>query len=433
MNSGNALNGTDENADLQEIEMNHLPEPPETRLIVLVVEDNDSERARLGAMLTKLGYGVIEAANGEEALSHQLQNAAELVISDWKMPGVSGLDLCRLFKKEPDYKAPYFIMLTGMDNPVDLIAGMEAGADDFVVKPCTAEELRVRVQAGARIQRLRAQQEHNNQLMRKLLLRDRRAMHRIKADLQVAARVQQDLLPYMHARLDNVAVGALFKPAQEVGGDFFDYFRIGPDHLGFYLLQVPGQGVAAAMLSLSIAYQISASAEAEGLLLERTGDSLQPVNPSKVVAELNRRVQGHEDSGRYFNMIYGVMDLRDGSGTFCQAGCPNPIRVGADSIVESTGGGGMPVGMLDDAEFVDSKFHLQCGHRLILCTEGLLNCIGEGSYESALRALAEPFRDDLAVTADGVIEVIENTLAAKAGRSEKREDIAVLAISRDAA
>ncbi len=407
-------------------------EPGEQRAInVLVVEDNDSERWRLSAMLTKLGYGVREAANADEALSTQLQAPSDIVVSDWRMPGMSGLELCAAMKTEADYRQPYFIMLTGMTNPVDLIAGMEAGADDFIAKPCEAEVLRVRVQAGARIQRLRGEQEHNNRLMRHLLLKERRAMNKIREDLELAAEVQQDLLPHAHARIDGYAVSTLFRPAQEVGGDFFNYFQLGPHHLGFYLLDVSGHGVAAAMMSFSIAYQLSGDGDSAGFLMQHGGHGPEPVSPAAVVATLNERFQDRHDRGRHFTMVYGVLDLRDGSGRLCQAGHPNPLLIDAGNMLSKLGDGGLPAGMFQDASFEDTPFHLHPGDRLFLCSDGVLDRIaGTHGANRAHDELGRQLCLEAAGSADGMVAVMAEFLGGEAGSFV--DDVSMLAISRDA-
>ncbi len=405
----------------------------EPLITILVVEDNDSERWRISAMLTKLGYRVLEAANGDDALSMQLEQPAALVVSDWRMPGMDGLELCRVMKTETDYQSPYFIMLTGMTNPVDLIAGMEMGADDFIAKPCAAEELRVRVQAGARIQNLRQAQEHNNRLMRHLLRRERRAMHRIRDDLALAAEMQQGLLPATFARYDNFSVGTLFRPADEVGGDFFNYFQLGPNHLGFYLLDVTGHGVSAAMLAFSIAYQLTGEGSTTDLLMRKGAHGPEPETPSRVVAALNERFLDRDDRGRHFTMVYGVLDLRDGKGTLCQAGHPHPMLLSSEGSMERLGDSGFPVGMFAEADYRDTAFRLEAGDRIFLCSDGVLDRLSAQHGSDAYLHLAECLSVDSAATADGMIEVMESVLNGEMGQPKSDDDISILTVSRDTA
>lgn len=119
---------------------------------VLVVEDDWMTRLDLESYLRTLGYEVHTACDGESALETlQAEDAPALVILDWLMPGLSGLEVCRKVREAEAATSTYIIMLTVKNASEDVIAGLEAGADDFVSKPFVREELRARLNAGARI------------------------------------------------------------------------------------------------------------------------------------------------------------------------------------------------------------------------------------------------------------------------------------------
>lgn len=117
---------------------------------VLLVEDSIAEQTRLAAVLNKQGYAVVTARDGAAALSILKERAIDIVISDWEMPRLGGIELCKAIRKEPSYGQPYFIIVTGHGMTCNLVACMDAGADDFITKPFNSEEMRVRVQAGKR-------------------------------------------------------------------------------------------------------------------------------------------------------------------------------------------------------------------------------------------------------------------------------------------
>lgn len=119
---------------------------------ILIAEDDPDFRALLKAALGRWGYEVVVARNGNEALLvMQSEDAPRLVILDWMMPGMDGVQVCRKIRK--DMKAPYtyVILLTAQQRDEDLVVGMEAGADDYLIKPFKHQELRVRLRAGRRI------------------------------------------------------------------------------------------------------------------------------------------------------------------------------------------------------------------------------------------------------------------------------------------
>jgi diguanylate cyclase (GGDEF)-like protein len=119
---------------------------------ILIAEDDPTTRQLLKSILVKWGYDVIDTSNGNEAWQAlQAEEAPRLAILDWKMPGMDGTEICRKVRQEVNEHYIYIILLTARDRDEDLIAGMEAGADDYITKPFKTSELRVRLRAGRRI------------------------------------------------------------------------------------------------------------------------------------------------------------------------------------------------------------------------------------------------------------------------------------------
>jgi len=118
---------------------------------VLIAEDDAVSRHLLQAYLTNWGYEVIEAHDGNQAWQ-KLQNgdAPQLVILDWLMPGMDGLEVCRKLRQQPQSLPIYVIMLTIKDSKDDIVSGFKAGADDYITKPFDRDELQARIQAGIR-------------------------------------------------------------------------------------------------------------------------------------------------------------------------------------------------------------------------------------------------------------------------------------------
>lgn len=132
-------------------------------LQILIVDDHEDIRISLSAFLRSWRYTVVQASNGEEAWEILQTSDISFVISDWSMPVLNGIDLCNRIRAASFDRYIYFILLTANTEKTDMIAGMEAGADDFLGKPFDHNELRVCIRAGERIllleQRLKHQQK----------------------------------------------------------------------------------------------------------------------------------------------------------------------------------------------------------------------------------------------------------------------------------
>jgi two-component system, cell cycle response regulator len=119
---------------------------------ILVAEDDPVSRRLLETRLSRWGYQTTSTSNGEEAWSClQQEDAPHLVILDWMMPGMDGIEVCRNVRVRGGEPYTYIILLTAKDSKDDVIRGLEAGADDYLTKPVNAHELEVRLRAGRRI------------------------------------------------------------------------------------------------------------------------------------------------------------------------------------------------------------------------------------------------------------------------------------------
>lgn len=126
--------------------------PCEGTVKVLVAEDEPGVRQVIENLLQRWGYSVVSVATGTEAWEVlRGDDPPRLAILDWVMPGLDGLEVCRRVRDLYPSEPPYLIMLTGRRERNDVVAGLEGGADEYLIKPVDAEELRARVQAGGRL------------------------------------------------------------------------------------------------------------------------------------------------------------------------------------------------------------------------------------------------------------------------------------------
>lgn len=140
---------------------------------ILLVEDDPYALRMLDRILTQSGFSVVCATNGEQALE-QLNRigAVDVVISDWMMPMMDGVELCSRIKSDEAWRLTFFVLLTSREGTGDKVRALDAGVDDYLTKPCNQEELLARIRAGLRIR----------SLQRELL-----AMEKKVAIIQVAA------------------------------------------------------------------------------------------------------------------------------------------------------------------------------------------------------------------------------------------------------
>jgi two-component system chemotaxis response regulator CheY len=139
---------------------------------VLVVEDTLAGRTLLRRILSDEGYRVTAVKDGADALDSYETEGADLIVLDWMLPGMDGLEVIRRIRAIPASVPPYIIMLTGRVDRDDLVTGLTTGADDYLTKPFDRREFVARVRNGVRIQQLMREMWRNNEILRQAALTD---------------------------------------------------------------------------------------------------------------------------------------------------------------------------------------------------------------------------------------------------------------------
>jgi DNA-binding response OmpR family regulator len=144
---------------------------------ILIAEDDRMSNRMLAMLLAKWGHEVVCAGDGAEAWERlRAPNGPQLAILDWMMPGMDGITICQLARQTSELKSHYLILLTTLGRTEDIVTGLESGANDYVVKPFNAAELRARVGVGVRMIQLQNE-----------LTASRREVHQLQGILPICA------------------------------------------------------------------------------------------------------------------------------------------------------------------------------------------------------------------------------------------------------
>jgi PAS domain S-box-containing protein len=255
----------------------------------------------------------------------------------------------------------------------------------------------------------------------------RRAKAVLDHDLQLAARVQQALLPPASLHLQGLRIARTMRPCTELAGDAVGVVALPHGHVGLYMLDVSGHGVGAALLSFTLNHMLSPTAEG-ALLIEDTGNGLGAVAPSRVAERLNRQFP-MDRTRQYFTLVYGVFDPARGRFSYVMGGHPAPILVPRNGPAAPLQGRGLPIGMIEHATFDDEGVTLQPGDRVYFYTDGVLDALnaseGEFGYVRLMteidRLRDHPLRPGLDVIGDIIVEWSGGRLG---------DDVSLLAIER---
>lgn len=390
---------------------------------ILIAEDDVDSRLLLSRMLQRWGHDIIAAEDGAEAWRILQEEPISFVISDWMMPEMDGLELCRKVRSSDFGRYIYIILLTAKNDKKELVAGMEAGADDFVVKPFNKGELNVRIRAGERILKLEKDLAERNRKLSE-------AYSSIKKDLEAAAKMQESLLPQSTSMIHGIRFEWLFLPCTFVAGDIFSFFPVNEHYLGFYLLDVAGHGIPAAMLSVTLSKMLSQTSLQDSYIKKPIAERpyYKIISPAEVIYDLNQRFQTENDAMQYFTMVYGLFDAKSNVLKISQAGHPPPIILKRGQRVSLVGDGGFPVGMLPGLEYDEVEFVFGQGDRLFIYSDGITECTNSQQEQFSVERLVyhlEEYRD---LPLSDLLFRLKNDLRDWRGNAEFEDDVSILAV-----
>jgi sigma-B regulation protein RsbU (phosphoserine phosphatase) len=393
---------------------------------ILVVEDDRTTQNLLRIWLQSWGHPVTTAESGNEAWQLLNEIDFDLVLSNWRPPTLDGLALCRLIRESPDPAYRYVILYTSETGELDFAAGMDVGADDFLCVPLDEVTLRVRIRAAERILDLRRVLAEQNASLNSLVEKLGAAFKTIESDLQAASAMQLSLLPTISNIHPSFCLDWLVLPSNFLAGDNLNYFMMQERYLIFYHLDVAGHGIPSALLSVTLNQLLSPQPGSPMVRFDPKLELKRIVPPVDVVTELNRRFLPQGDG--YFTMIYGVLDTRTREIRFCQAGHPSPLQIAKDTTITTVGEGGFPVGLWPDMTYEETTTTLWPGERLVLYSDGLLECVNPEGIPYSVDKLQRLLTDN---AKSPVREVLHTLQAELEGWSQGRnfpDDISMLII-----
>lgn len=395
---------------------------------LLVVDDSRVQRRILLSALTSSGYELMEAASAEAALEICRATPPRIVISDWMMPGMSGLDLCRALRGLDDDAYVYFVILTSKSEKEDLALALREGADDFLSKPLSGEELRARIAAGERLLQMSGELREKNRLISTTLEKVRDLNAALDRDLVEARKLQMSLVPRRPVRQGPWQISFDLQPSGHVGGDMVGSFPTEPGRIGLYALDVSGHGIASALITARLSSWLTGAEPESNIAHYRHASGPRMHPPDEVCRRLNARFIGDIGTDHYFTIVIGELDFATGRFVYCQAGHPHPLLQSADGRVAFEGAGGPPIGLLEDADFASAEVRIAPGARMLLYSDGITECPDPGGGMLDEEGLARLIKSRRDVSGEALLQAIRWELSGLVDDGEMPDDLSAVLI-----
>jgi sigma-B regulation protein RsbU (phosphoserine phosphatase) len=363
---------------------------------VLIVEDDPAILCGLRDNLEFESHQVLTAADGEAGYRMLAEHSPDLVILDLMLPKLSGYDLCRRARSE-GFHAP-ILMLSARSQEADRVMGLDLGANDYVSKPFSLRELLARVRA-----LLRHEREH------------RQDEERLNRELEMAAKVQQELFPRVLPKLPGLDYAGICRPARGVSGDYYDFLPLGDGKLGFLLADVSGKGMSAALLGASLHAAVRANV--------RSGEA----HCGKVLARANQLLFEATAPERFATVFYAVYDAATRKLTYANAGhCPAMlVRQDACGRLESLT---PPLGMLPTLTEIEREVQLVPGDWLLVFSDGVTEAENQEGEEFGDEGLVLAFHRARTKGAAEACEFIVDGVRNHLREQRQPDDITLIAM-----
>jgi phosphoserine phosphatase RsbU/P len=331
---------------------------------LLLVEDSSTMRRMLSTMLLEERFEgekcfEVETANdGVQALARaRTEPRPELILTDYEMPELDGAGLCRAIKSDKDLRSIPILMLTTLGETHNKLAGLEAGADDYIQKPKGADEFQVLV---ARIRAHLRLADRDVEVINLSRLQAA-AIKKHEFELGLARKVQHALMPRPPKPRGVLRVAVRYTPANQLGGDVYDFYRLENNRLGILVADVSGHGVNSAMLSGMV------KALAAPL-------SLAVLEPGELLAGLDVATEQYFPEGYFCTGFYLIADEETGLVRYAGVGHPPGIIIGpAGPRTLQSNPGMLGIGMVDGT--AGDTERLEPGESLVIYTDGLTDAM----------------------------------------------------------
>ena len=356
-------------------------------------------------------YEFYFAHNGLEALTMLLKvKDINIILSDINMPEMDGLTLLTKIN-EMQNPAMKCIMVSAYGDMGNIRSAMNNGAFDFATKPIDLDDLSVTIEkAVEQIDYIKQAQAEHTQL------------ESLKTDLAVAGEIQQAILPRIFPPFpenDNeLDLAALMTPAKDVGGDFYDFFRIDKEHIGLVMADVSGKGIPAAIFM------------AVSRTLIRT-IGMQGYSSAVSINKSNDLLCDESVDSMFVTVFYAIYNIYTGELEYCNAGHNSPYIVRANGNVEV-----MPVssnfmvGIVSGHNFQSDKIQLEPGDTIVMYTDGVNEACNTNFDEYGDDRMAQLLEKQAGRTCREMIDAQLEDVRLFSNGADQSDDITIMALRR---
>ncbi len=388
---------------------------PESNVVqghILIVDDIESNRTLLERHLVDQGHQVSCASGGIEALTMLSSQRFDLVLLDMLMPDMHGDEVLKRIKSDKNLRDLPVIVISALDEMKSVIKCIEAGAEDYLPKPFNPTLLKARIGNGLEKKRLR---DETTALLK-----------RLEGELEDAKLAQLNMVPHDFpiATLQKpYSIFGYMQPAREVGGDFYDFFHTGKEHVWFLVGDVSDKGVASGMF---MARAVALLRLIPSQIYEHSEKLLLP---NEVLESLNRELCNFNDEMTFVTLLLARLNHKTGELCVGNAGHAAPFVLSTtNKVLELGTHRGRPLGIRTDSSYQTSYTNMNTGESLFLYTDGITDAQNTAGQLYTEQRLQQVLRTSASTSPQEQVRNINNSITEFVDSVDQFDDITMLSL-----
>ena len=356
-------------------------------------------------------YEFFFARNGVEALAVLDEHPdIEIILCDINMPEMDGLTLLAKLNERRN-PAMRVIMVSAYGDMRNIRLAMNNGAFDFATKPIDMDDLALTIEkAIGQIDYVHASQKEHRQL------------ESLQKDLALASEIQQYFLPSTFPPFpedcDKLEIYASMEAAKDIGGDFYDFFRIDDDHIGLVIADVCGKGIPAALFM----------AVSQTILRTKAASS---ASVAECLTETNRLLADYSVEYMFVTTFYAIYNTKTGHVNYCNAGHNVPYVLRADGTIEQLPkSSNMMVGAFKEATYQEDSLQLGHGDTLVMYTDGVTEAMNRNDKAFGNKRLEFLLGGLSGLSCQQIVETVKTGISCFVDGAEQSDDMTMLVLRR---
>ncbi|QUH20120.1 response regulator [Alkaliphilus sp. B6464] len=340
---------------------------------ILILDFGENSSTDMKNLLRKHGYEVVQRSIEDSYIENILKEMPHIVLINCFSDDKKTIKVCNVLKKDEYTRRIPIITTINSHNIEQKKKCISLGIDDYITYPLEEEDFILRIKNQTKLIEVQRQLTMCQNALEESLDMVEKQKNELEINLSLASKIQEALIPKSLGNIPNCSFTWTYQPSGRVGGDIFDVFMLDDDHLGLYMIDVMGHGVASSMLAVTLSETLILDVDRGSPLKRKINypPYYEIISPLEVVNYLNKRFP-FVKYNHYFTIFYMVLNIKTGVMKYVRAGHPTPLLVKDTGKIIELDAYGTPVGFEFSEGYEEKTVYFDSGDSLIIYTDGLM-------------------------------------------------------------